>query len=114
MLSLIHLNNQRRQKISLPMGSKAEDALKTLWLNKDTSDHMPLSGSPSKSRAESELDGSGSEDSVVSGPSSPPAALHSLRCWKCESLFSKMRKKGPPRKKQRYDGKRFTNVCFDN
>ncbi|KAB5559392.1 hypothetical protein PHYPO_G00028450 [Pangasianodon hypophthalmus] len=93
----------RRKKIALPVGSKAEDTLKTLWMTKDTSGHMCLSDSLSKSCAESPLDGSGSEDSVVSGPSSPSAALHSLRCRKCERLFSKMRRQGPPRKKQRDD-----------
>ncbi|MCJ8737948.1 hypothetical protein PDJAM_G00029900 [Pangasius djambal] len=70
-------------------------------MTKDTSGHMCLSGSLSKSCAQSPLDGSDSEDSVVSGPSSPSAALHSLRCKKCERLFSKMRRQGPPRKKQR-------------
>lgn len=62
---------------------------------------MWLSDSPSKSCAESPLEGSSSEDSVVSGPSSPSAALHSLRCTMCERLFSKMRRQGPPSKKQR-------------
>ncbi|XP_060797721.1 uncharacterized protein si:ch211-227n13.3 isoform X2 [Neoarius graeffei] len=93
--------NQRRQKISLPMGSKAEDTLNSLRSNEDASGLGPFSGSPFKSCAESELDGSGSEGSVVSGPSSPPVDLRSLRCRKCDSLFSKMRRQGPPRKKPR-------------
>ncbi|KAK2868846.1 hypothetical protein Q7C36_000717 [Tachysurus vachellii] len=92
---------ESKKKISLPMGSKADDTLKTLRLTKNTSGHTQGSDSPPESCADSPLDGSGSEDSVVSGPSSPSAAYHSLRCRECERLFSKMMRQEPPRKKQR-------------
>ncbi|KAM9461168.1 uncharacterized protein Hap1MRO34_017485 [Clarias gariepinus] len=94
---------ESKQKIFLPMGSKAEDTLKMLRVNKATSGHVWLSDSPSKARAESPLDGSGSEDSVVSGPSSPSSALLLLRCRACERLFSKMRRQEQPRKKLQVD-----------
>ncbi|KAI5626600.1 sodium-driven chloride bicarbonate exchanger isoform X5 [Silurus asotus] len=93
----------KRQKISLPMGSKAEDTLKTFLSSNDASDHLWLSDSPSKSFAENRQDGSGSESSVVSGPSSPSAGLHSLRCRTCQRLFSRMKRHGALRKKRQDD-----------
>ncbi|KAG7327722.1 hypothetical protein KOW79_009328 [Hemibagrus wyckioides] len=95
-----HRRLESKKKISLPLESKAEDSLNTLRLTKDTSGHVRVSESPSKSCAESLLDGSGSEDSVVSGPSSPSAAQYSLRCRECERLFSKMRRQEPRKKKR--------------
>lgn len=95
------------------MGSKADDTLKTLRLTKNTSGRTQGSDSPPESCADGPLDGSGSEDSVVSGPSSPSAAHHSLRCRECERLFSRMRRQEPLRKKQRDKSKHFT-AHFDN
>lgn len=87
------------------MASKAEDTLKTLLLSRDASGNSP---------SESTLYDSGSEDSVVSGPSSPSAAVHSLRCRTCERLFTKSRRQIRPSKKQRDDGKHSAKGHLDH
>ncbi|XP_072516592.1 uncharacterized protein [Salminus brasiliensis] len=94
-------------KISLPLRSKAEDILETLRPKKGASgqklipDDTFTSLIESRGCFDSQLDDTHSEDSVVSGPSSPHSAPISLRCRECKRLFTKMRRQGPPKTKKR-------------
>ncbi|XP_062869268.1 uncharacterized protein si:ch211-227n13.3 isoform X2 [Trichomycterus rosablanca] len=84
----------RTGKISLAPGSEAEDTLKLLRLNN-------MSEAERYQHYNSQLDGSVSDESVVSGPSSSPTSYNSLRCRDCERLFLRVSRQGPPKIRKR-------------
>ncbi|XP_066503881.1 uncharacterized protein si:ch211-227n13.3 isoform X2 [Hoplias malabaricus] len=95
-------------KISLGLGSKADDTLETLRPKKATSSGPKaiskshcISRSVSHDSLDVQLDDTSSGDSVKSGPSSPHRALVSLRCRECNRLFTNMRRQGPLKNRKR-------------
>lgn len=97
-------------KVFLPLQSLAEDTLETLRLKNKASGRNLVSDSVGMSLIErrdswdSQSDETNAEGSVVSGPSSPHSVLSSLRCRDCRTLFTKIRRQGPPKTRKRdYD-----------